>query len=450
MSLPNRGSLPTATATVWAKREKGADMEERHNRFALLGATATPVRGAIAFVTAVARLPRATMFAPARAVVVLIFVGTAFRLLAASAVGLGNDEGYHYTCARHFDLCYFEHAPMFAWLGRLGLELGGDTALAFRLPFVALFAATTWLAFIVGRQLFGPWAGATAALFLNLAPVFSLTTATFVLPDGPLMAAWLACAACLVRIFFEPALRRPTLWWLGAGLFLGLALLSKFHGLFLAAGVVLFVLTRRDQRRWLWHPGPYLGVLVALAVFSPVLIWNAQHHWITFTWQSKRGLVSSGLHPEWLARSIGGQALWLTPLIWGPLVWELGRCLRRGPGDGPYWFIACLAVIPIVFFTAIAVYAPIGFLFHWQAPGYLLLFLPLGATIHRQLNCIETWPFLWRAWLVTAPAAAVLIMIAVTTQAVSGWWLRVLPEPLASRAAPVDPTLEALDLAPLN
>jgi hypothetical protein len=385
---------------------------------------------------------------PLRLVALLIVVGTALRVSAAVSVGLGNDEGYHYTFARHLDLCYFEHAPMFAWLGRLGLELGGDTALAFRLPFIALFALTTWLMFSVGSRLFGPWAGLGAALLLNLAPVFSLTTATCVLPDGPLMMSWIACTACLARIFLDPELRWPTLWWLAAGLFLGLALLSKFHGFFLAAGAVLFVLTCREQRHWLWRRGPYLGVLVAAVVFSPVLIWNYRNDWITFTWQGERGLASSGLHPIWLARSIGGQAMWLTPLVWGALIWELCRCLRRGPGDRPRWLVACLAVVPIVFFTAISVYAPIGFLFHWQAPGYLLLFLPLGASLWRGWTGARAK--LSRTWLAAASGSALAIMAAVTTHAANGWWLELMPASLAAEAAPVDPTLEALDLAPIQ
>ena len=65
-------------------------------------------------------------------------------------------------------------------------------------------------------------------------------------------------------------------WWLAAGLFAGLALLSKFTAIMLLpAGWRAFMPgTGRDWRLALARPIWWLAALIAVAVFSPVLIWK--------------------------------------------------------------------------------------------------------------------------------------------------------------------------------
>ena len=61
-------------------------------------------------------------------------------------------------------------------------------------------------------------------------------------------------------------------WWLAAGLFAGLSMLSKFTAIMFAPAVAAFLLVPGWRWRWLRSPYPYLAVLVAILVFSPVLI----------------------------------------------------------------------------------------------------------------------------------------------------------------------------------
>ena len=84
--------------------------------------------------------------------------------------------------------------------------------------------------------------------------------------------------------------------WLSAGAMLGLTLLSKYTAVFLGLGVLIFLVVTRDRRRWLRRLDPYLAVVVALICFTPVLLWNAQHRWISLRWQGGRGTAYHGLH----------------------------------------------------------------------------------------------------------------------------------------------------------
>src|SRR6185312_9076136 len=70
-----------------------------------------------------------------------------------------------------------------------------------------------------------------------------------------------------------------------AGFGLGGALLSKYTGVMLIPGVGLLLLFRREWRGQMKTIHPWLGVLLGIAMFWPVLQWNAQHDWASFRFQ---------------------------------------------------------------------------------------------------------------------------------------------------------------------
>ncbi len=321
---------------------------------------------------------------PERAVGVLILATLLIRLAFAASLGLGMDESYAVATARVPQLSYFDHPPISWWMSFAGAHLaGGERDFTVRLPFVLLFALTTWLMFALTRRLYGASAGFWAAATLNLAPVLGMTDASWVLPDGPLLAALLGAAMCLAGASFAPP-AQARWWWLAAGVCGGLAILSKYHGFLVMAGAGIFVLTTRPQRRWLATPWPWLAALLALVMFAPVLIWNSQHAFASFRFQGGR---AGGAHLNIKAFLIllGGQALWLGPWNFLPLVLIFLRGLRRGPQNDAEWLLICLSAGPILVFTVVALWSAQRVFPHWAAPGYLLLFPILGREIAQRL-----------------------------------------------------------------
>jgi len=389
---------------------------------------------------------------PRTTVIVLIAATAALRVWITWAVGLSNGESYYYSCAMAPALSYFDQPPMANWLVFLSVKALGANALAVRLPFIMLFAATTWLMFVIARRLFGPAAGLLAAMLLNLSAFFTLAVGCTLQPDGPLMFFYLACVYCLVRVLFNDCddrdkKPRAWLWWCGVGVTLGLAMLSKYHAAFLVFGVGMFVITSGRHRRWLLHGGPYVAMAIAAAVFLPVLIWNARHEWISFLWQGGRGFESEGLRLDWLALNILGQMLYLLPWIWIPLLVQLVADFRRGPREPGRWLVAWLAVGPIVLFTAVSAYAPIGLHFHWQMPGYLLLFVTLGESARRLLARRSRAA---KAWLVGSAVFTILASTLMVTHTATGWWRTAGPDWFSKEfLGPSDPTVEHLDYQPL-
>lgn len=377
-------------------------------------------------------------------VTLIIITGTLVRAALAGALGLGVDESYVVSIARDFSLSYFDHPPLHFWIIWLTAHItGSENGWVLRLPFIGMFAASTWMMYRLGGKLFGEWAGVYAALLLNLSPVFSLSTGSWILPDGPLMFLMLAAVLVLVHLFFQPAANPSWQLWLAAGLLTGLGMLAKYHAAFLILGTLLFLLTTKERRPLLVTAGPYLAATAAVLVFLPVLLWNQEHQWISFLFQSGRG-AAKGFYPLKMLGNIAGQAVWVFPWIWIPLVWVLLKEICAGPGNplrnplqNKCWFLCCLAIGPIILFTAATLWGAQG-LFHWQAPGYLLALPLLG---RAAAGWAERNRKLVRGWL-TASVAVFLLMITVLgSHASTGWLRQVQPQWFAAG----DPSTEALD-----
>ncbi len=329
-----------------------------------------------------------------RALWLLIVTTAALRLLFAAALGLGVDESYVVAAGRTLRFGYFDHPPAVWWLSSLAAGLAGSAVpVVVRLPFILLFALSTWLVYRLGVRLFSPRAGLWSALALNLSPLFGVAFGTFVLPDGPLDAALLAAALFLASAL-EASGSAALVWWLLAGLALGLALFSKYTAILVLAGAFLYLCTTPRHRSWIARPAPWLATLAALLVFCPVLLWNFHHHWISFAFQGNRagGLAFHPLAPFVV---FGGEALFLLPWIWVPLVLSGVTALRRGPDDWRSWLLLCLGLPAILLFSVVALWSRGRVLFHWAAPGYLMLFPLLGAAIERRLaagaRAIRPW-----------------------------------------------------------
>jgi 4-amino-4-deoxy-L-arabinose transferase-like glycosyltransferase len=281
-------------------------------------------------------------------VALVIAAMTALRVTYASLLDLRTDEAYYWTWSKENVLSFLDHPPMIAWFIRFGTAIFGDTNLGVRFAgIVAMGITQLLLADIVRRVTHDVRAMVLAVLMPEAALYYGLLMAK-VSPDVALIPFAVAMVWALVRLHESNDAR----WWLGAGLFAGLALLSKFTAIMLVPAVLAFVLVPDWRRRWLLSPYPWLAALVAAVVFLPVLIWNWQHDWASFRFQFVRATATHGISFRTLGDFIGLQlglvGFILLPVVLSGVVMMARRGYRRG--DALAILLSTCVMVPLVYF----------------------------------------------------------------------------------------------------
>jgi Dolichyl-phosphate-mannose-protein mannosyltransferase len=358
------------------------------------------------------------------------------RLAFALSLGLGIDESYTIAISRRLSLSYFDHPPLHLWIAHFTALVVGENVFA-RAPFVALFCATGWIYYRLTSGLFDAQAALVALFALNVTPFFFASAGSWVVPDGPLLFGLALAAFAAARLFFAEPPHSGSAWrlWLVVGVGFGLAGLSKYSAVLTAGGLAAFVVLSPNQRHWLKHPAPYAAALVALAMITPVIVWNARHGWASFAFQGGRGVPGGGLRPAQFLTMLLGEIAFLSPWIFAPLVAGLASALRQ-PADERRLFLLCLSLPAVVLFTLTPLWGGRGQP-HWTMPGWFFAFALMGVWLKKlglSAGALRRWAFVSSGLLAAIAGVAIL-------DAATGWpWLGLTA---GSRFA--DPMLEAFE-----
>jgi 4-amino-4-deoxy-L-arabinose transferase-like glycosyltransferase len=340
------------------------------------------------------------------------------RLVAAAWTPLTFDEAYYWMWSRHLAFGYYDHPPGVALVIRLGTMISGDTELGVRLVSILLALPMSWAMYRAAAILFGSVrVAATATILLNVTLMAAVGT-LIVTPDSPLLVA-----SSFVLFFLAKVLETGRgAWWLAVGVAVGAALLSKYTALFFGPAILIWLVAVPKLRRWLISPWPYLGGLVALAIFSPVILWNADHQWVSFIKQIGRARVED-FRPAFIGELIPTQIAFATPLVFILGAMGLYALFRRKAGA-----LAPRALINATFWT-IVVY----FIWHslharveanWFAPVYPAFAIAAAVAAHLtgwQARRQRTIDFCLRWAAPTGILMFALLIVQANTGVLSGY-----------------------------
>jgi 4-amino-4-deoxy-L-arabinose transferase-like glycosyltransferase len=194
---------------------------------------------------------------------------------------LGNGYGFHrdelqfLDDARHLQWGFVAYPPLTSFCGRIAIALFGISPQVLRLPAAVVNAATLVIVGLMARELGGRRVAQVTALFaaFPLALAFSSVLQYNTLD----LFAW-----CVLILFTLRVLRTgDERYWIGAGVGVGIGVLSKYSIVFPVAGLAAAILILPSQRRhlrsrWFWY-----GALAAVVIAMPNLVWLARHQFIT-------------------------------------------------------------------------------------------------------------------------------------------------------------------------
>ncbi len=329
-------------------------------------------------------------------VVAIAAAFVAVEMAAAARYGLHRDELYFLACARHLAWGYVDQPPFVPAVARVAVSLFGTSAFGLRILPAAFGGVTIVLCAATARELGG---GRRAQLFAALAAATSpqvlgtfhlLSTAAFDL------FFWVSITFLVVRLLRTENER----WWIAIGTVAGIGLLNKFNVAFLAFGLVVGLVAAHRGRmlrsRWLWAGGA-----IAVAIWTPNLLWNARHDWAAIA-------MLRSLHQE--NSTIGASASFVPAqlIVVGPMLlpfWfaGLGRLLR-------HQFARSLG---LAYITLLIVDIASGAKPYYLGGIYFVLFAGGGLWLEERLAAGRRSPRRYAWWFVLGAVAAIPLTLPV-------------------------------------
>ena len=338
-----------------------------------------------------------------------LFLGilTVLRLIYISLIPLIPQEAYYWYYSLNPDLSYFDHPPMVAYSIWLGTKLFGQSIFGLK------FMAVIW-SVLINNMLYVTVINALSSMnseykrriafltviFYNLT-IFSHIYAVTIVPDSPLLFFWLLIIFALQKYIKS---RKITYIYL-TGIALGFALLSKYTAIAILPAIVLILFLDHDARKIFLSPHPYLAIFLSFIIFSPVLIWNLNHDWISFKFQfHNRANELKPIQTKYFFQLVISQLFLLTPLPFVLFFMTTKRVITNWIKDKESRFFFITAIFIIGGFIGLSFDTLIKM--NWLLPGYLGLIIAT-ALVFRDEEIIKR-----RIFKVGVVLSALLIIIA--------------------------------------
>ncbi|MDD3273346.1 MAG: glycosyltransferase family 39 protein [Bacteroidales bacterium] len=322
----------------------------------------------------------------------LIVLSTITRALLALILDLGSNEAYYWTYGSFPDISHIDHPPMIGWFIQLfTVNMAFEGEFFLRLAAIVTGSLNTWIIFVIGRRLRNERTGLYAALLYTASLYCSLFVGTFINPDTPqslfiLLSIYFLNEGLIIK--HESCEETKTLCRLAlilAGIFTGLAMLSKYSSVFIWAGVFVYILS--SNRRILKEPYLYISVLISFLFLLPVYLWNVDNNFISFAFQSSR-LPNLSSSPDFLsfAKAIGLIFLYNNPLsiaimLFAVIAYKKEKFLKTSQ----YRLLISLSLPILIFFIAVALFTESKA--NWSAPGFFpLMFIGAAYLDNRSIK----------------------------------------------------------------
>jgi hypothetical protein len=186
--------------------------------------------------------------------------------------------------------------------------------------------------------------------------------------------------------------------------------------------ILIWLLAVPELRRWLRSPWPYLGGLVALAIVSPVVIWNAEHHWVSFAKQFGRARVDQ-FTLRYVIELIPTQIAFATPPVFGLAAMGLFALWKRDEGGRAARALISATVWTLtIYFVWHSLHARVEA--NWFAPVYpaLAIAAAVAADVTRWTPRGRHIADVCRRWAVPVGVAMlVALVVQVNTGLLSGY-----------------------------
>lgn len=294
---------------------------------------------------------------------------------------LSPDEAHYWEWSRRLDLSYYSKGPMIAYLIAIGTGIFGDNIFGVRFLAVIFSLLSSIYLYKLGRDMYDERIGAFSAIMFQIIPLYSAFGVIFTI-DSPFIFFWIISLYLFWKAIKTEQRNSSATEQQAAvllGLTIGLGLLTKYTMAFFYLCAFLFIL--KERRDLLKRSGPYIAFIISLFIFSPVILWNAQHDWVTIRHTAGQAHISEGIRIsiKSLLEFVGSQIGVLTPILSIMIVLALIKIRKDGEiGRFLFWFS-----IPVIFFfTLKSLHGKVQA--NWAMPGYITGIIALSRVYFQE------------------------------------------------------------------
>ncbi len=370
------------------------------------------------------------------ATIALIAIMTFIRLVFIASSDLSDTEAYYVSWSRWLDLSYYDHPPLVAWSTWLVEHVFGQSAFTLRLVTVACTAIFTFLLYRLTMKMFSARAAFVAVAIVSALPAFAMTS-VLVNPEGLLAPLWLAFLILLWDLRDHDEAWRP----LALGAVIGVGFLAKYTALLEVPIALAFVMASKPARRWLARPSFWFSGVVALAITTPVIVWNAERGFPSVRLHLvERAAAPSLANYAWNAlHTLVTQLTLFHPLAFPGLMVVAVLTMRRAKRDERFQFLAWTSVPALAFFWLMMVRVSDAEP-HWTMVAYMPLAIAAGGLVDGAFAVGEARAL--KVYLATTAAFSATLLAAYLVHMRTELIFRVIPDSMYD--ARVDPYNETV------
>lgn len=205
---------------------------------------------------------------------------------------LSFDTYYYWDWSRHLALSYYDGSPMIAYFIRLATLLFGNNLFALCIIGITVIAFTCGIIYKSARFFLSREASCIAMLSWLFSPLVTLDILQQTTYDTPLALFWALTLYYTIKFIQTNRIRDLYL----IGISAGLMMLSKYTGIVLILSLLIFLIFS-TYRSILKTKHFYFAMILAIIIFSPVILWNYQNHWQSFIYQLTTHNLNHGVNP---------------------------------------------------------------------------------------------------------------------------------------------------------
>ncbi|MFY7669651.1 glycosyltransferase family 39 protein [Tenacibaculum sp. MEBiC06402] len=295
-----------------------------------------------------------------------------FRFILLPFMGLMPQDAYYHFYGENLSWSYFDHPGMIGYILRLFTLIFGKSVFVVKLADFVI-TSLTLISFYKLAECFLSKEKSKRALVLIVSTFFISILSFNSTPDVPLLLFWTLSVLFLYKAIFE----NKKIFWIYAGIAMGLAFDSKYTGLLLQIGLLAFAVFSKKYRKLLWSPWLWIAIIISALVTFPVWYWNYQNEFASFLFQSSNRTSSISkfqISPKYFFGAIGHQSLLLLPILFGAFLLYTFKFVKRFllkfklPKSKTLFLLAFFIPTFLGFFSLTPVY---WVKLNWMMPSYI-------------------------------------------------------------------------------